>query len=148
MLSGKRIVVGVCGGIATYKTADLVSKLRQAGADVDVILTEHATHFVSALTFAALSQRPVYGDLWEATGEAAARHISLGHEADLLIIAPATANTLARLAHGMADDLLTTVALATSAPLLIAPAMETNMYRHPATQANLQTLVERDRKST
>jgi phosphopantothenoylcysteine decarboxylase/phosphopantothenate--cysteine ligase len=143
MLSSKRIVVGVCGGIATYKVADLVSKLRQAGADIDVILTEHATHFVSALTFAALSQRPVYDDLWEATGEAAARHISLGHEADLLIIAPATANTLARLAYGMADDLLTTVALATTAPLLIAPAMETNMYQHPATQANLRMLVER-----
>lgn len=143
MLAGKRIVIGICGGVAAYKVADLVSKLRQAGADVDVILTEHAERFVSALTFSALSQRPVYSDLWEATGEAAARHIALGREADLLLIAPATANTVARLAHGMADDLLTTVALATSAPLLLAPAMETHMWQHPATQANLRLLEER-----
>src|SRR5579859_3780500 len=120
MLTGKRIVVGVCGGIAAYKVADLVSKLRQAGADVDVIMTEHAERFVSALTFTALNQRPVYGDLWEPTGEAAARHITLGREAELLLIAPATANTIAKLAHGMADDLLTTVALATTAPMLLA----------------------------
>ncbi|HEX8982308.1 MAG TPA: bifunctional phosphopantothenoylcysteine decarboxylase/phosphopantothenate--cysteine ligase CoaBC [Ktedonobacterales bacterium] len=143
MLEGKRIVVGVCGGIAAYKVADLVSKLRQAGAVVDVILTEHAERFVSALTFSALSQRPVYSDLWEPTGEAAARHIELGREADLLLIAPATANTIARLAHGLANDLLTTVALSTTAPLLLAPAMETHMYQHPATQTNLQLLAER-----
>ncbi len=143
MLAGKRIVVGVCGGIAAYKVADLVSKLRQAGADVDVILTEHAERFVSALTFSALSQRPVYGDLWEPTGEAAARHIALGREADLLLVAPATANTIARLGQGMADDLLTTVALATTAPLLLAPAMESHMYQHAATQANLRLLAER-----
>ena len=103
-LEGKRIVVGVCGGIAAYKVADLVSKLRQAGAVVDVVLTAHAEQFVSALTFAAVSQRPVYTNLWEPTGEAAARHISLGREADLLLIAPATANTIARLAQGLADD--------------------------------------------
>ena len=143
MLAGKRVVVGVCGGIAAYKVADLVSKLRQAGADVDVILTEHAERFVSALTFTALSQRPVYGDLWEPTGEAAARHITIGREAELMLIAPATANTIAKLAHGMADDLLTTVALATTAPLLLAPAMETNMYQHSATQANLRLLADR-----
>jgi phosphopantothenoylcysteine decarboxylase / phosphopantothenate---cysteine ligase len=143
MLTGKRIVIGICGGVAAYKVADLVSKLRQAGADVDVILTERAERFVSALTFSALSQRPVYSDLWEATGEAAARHIALGREADLLLIAPATANTIARLAHGMADDLLATVALATAAPLLLAPAMETHMWQHPATQANLRLLGER-----
>ncbi len=143
MLEGKRIVVGVCGGVAAYKVADLVSKLRQAGADVDVILTEHAERFVSALTFSALSQRPVYGDLWEPTGEAAARHITLGREANLLLIAPATANTIAKLAHGIADDLLTTVALATTAPLLLAPTMETHMYQHPSTQANLRLLSER-----
>jgi phosphopantothenoylcysteine decarboxylase/phosphopantothenate--cysteine ligase len=143
MLTGKRIVVGVCGGVAAYKVADLVSKLRQAGADVDVLLTESAERFVSSLTFSALSQRPVYGDLWEPTGEAAARHIALGREADLLLIAPATANTIAKLAHGMADDLLTTVALATTAPLLLAPAMETHMYQHPATQANLRLVAER-----
>lgn len=143
MLDGKRVVVGVCGGIAAYKVADLVSKLRQAGALVDVVLTEHAERFVSALTFSALSQRPVYTTLWEPTGEAAARHIELGRDANLLLIAPATANTIARLAHGAADDMLTTVALATTAPLLIAPAMETHMYQHPATQANLRLLAER-----
>ncbi|HEX9036860.1 MAG TPA: bifunctional phosphopantothenoylcysteine decarboxylase/phosphopantothenate--cysteine ligase CoaBC [Ktedonobacterales bacterium] len=143
MLAGKRIVVGVCGGVAAYKIADLVSKLRQAGADVDVILTEHANQFVSPLTFSAVSQRPVYRDLWETTGEAAARHIALGRDADALVIAPATANTIARLAHGLADDLLTTVALATTAPLLLAPAMETHMWSHPATQANLQLLERR-----
>lgn len=143
MLEGKRIVIGVCGGIAAYKVADLVSKLRQAGALVDVVLTEDAERFVSALTFAALSQRPVYTHLWEPTGAAAARHIELGREADLLLIAPATANTIARLAHGLSDDLLTTVALATTAPLLIAPAMETHMYQHSATQANLRLLAER-----
>lgn len=143
MLAGKRIVVGVCGGIAAYKAADLVSKLRQAGADVDVILTEHAERFVSALTFSALSQRPVYRDLWEPSGETAARHITLGREASLLLIVPATANTIAKLAYGIADDLLTTVALATTAPLLLAPAMETHMYQHPATQANLRLLAER-----
>ncbi len=143
MLEGKHIVVGVCGGIAAYKVADLVSKLCQAGALVDVVLTEHAEQFVSALTFSALSQRPVYTNLWEPTGEAAARHIALGQAADLLLIAPATANTIARLAHGLADDMLTTVALAITAPLLIAPAMESQMYQHPATQANLRLLAER-----
>ena len=143
MLNGKRIVIGVCGGIAAYKAADLVSKLTQAGALVDVILTERAREFVSPLTFSALSQRPVYSDLWEPSGEAAARHIELGHAADLLVIAPATANTLARLAHGLADDMLGAVALASPAPLLLVPAMESHMYEHPATQANLRLLVER-----
>jgi phosphopantothenoylcysteine decarboxylase/phosphopantothenate--cysteine ligase len=143
MLDGKRIVVGVCGGIAAYKVADLVSKLRQTGALVDVVLSEHAEQFVSALTFSALSQRPVYTTLWEPTGAAAARHIELGRGADLLLIAPATANTIARLAHGLADDMLATIALATTAPLLIAPAMESLMFQHPATQANLRLLAER-----
>lgn len=143
MLLGKRIVLGVCGGIAAYKAADLVSKLTQAGAQVDVILTERATQFVTPLTFSALSQRPVYADLWEPTGEAAARHIELGRGADLLLIAPATANTIARLAHGLADDMLSAVALACPAPLLLVPAMESHMYQHPATQANLRLLVER-----
>src|SRR5579875_3088307 len=143
MLEGRRIALGVCGSVAAYKAADLVSKLQQAGALVDVILTERAAEFVRPLTFASLSHRPVYADLWEPTGEAAARHIELGQAAEALIIAPATANTIARLAHGMADDLLTNVALVTSAPLLIAPAMEGHMYTHPATQANLRTLEAR-----
>lgn len=143
MLHGRRIVFGVSGGIAAYKAADVVSKLQQAGALVDVILTARATEFVRPLTFSTLSHRPVYSDLWEPTGEAAARHIELGNAADLLIVAPATANTIAKLAHGMADDVLGAVALATTAPMLLAPAMEHHMYQHPATQANLQTLAER-----
>ncbi len=142
-MQGKRIVLGVCGGIAAYKSADLTSKLQQAGALVDVVLTEHAVAFVQPLTFSSLSHRPVYTNLWEPSGEAAAQHIALGQQADLLVIAPATANTIARLAHGMADDMLTTVALATTAPLLIVPAMEHHMYRHPATQANLRLLEQR-----
>lgn len=140
MMQGKHIVLGVCGGIAAYKAADLTSKLQQAGAMVDVVLTEHATAFVQPLTFSSLSHRPVYTNLWEPSGEAAAQHIALGQQADLLVIAPATANTIARLAHGLADDMLTTVALATIAPLLIVPAMEHHMYYHPATQANLRLL--------
>jgi len=143
MLRGRRIVFGICGGIAAYKAADVVSKLQQGGALVDAILSEHAARFITPLTLSALSQRPVYSDLWEPTGEAAARHIALGREADLLLVAPATANTLARLAHGLADDMLTTVALSSPAPLLLVPAMESHMYGHPATQANLRTLAER-----
>jgi phosphopantothenoylcysteine decarboxylase/phosphopantothenate--cysteine ligase len=142
-MQGKHIVLGVCGGIAAYKAADLTSKLQQAGALVDVILTEHATSFVQPLTFSSLSHRSVYTNLWEPTGEVAAQHIALGLQADLLVIAPATANTIARLAHGLADDMLTTVVLATTSPLLIVPAMEHHMYYHPATQANLRLLEQR-----
>lgn len=142
-MQGKHIVLGVCGGIAAYKAADLTSKLQQAGVLVDVVLTKHASEFVKPLTFSSLSHRPVYTNLWEPSGEAAAQHIALGQQADALVIAPATANTIARLAHGMADDMLTTVALATTSPLLIVPAMEHHMYYHPATQANLRLLEER-----
>jgi phosphopantothenoylcysteine decarboxylase / phosphopantothenate---cysteine ligase len=143
MLRDRRIVYGVTGSIAAYKAADVVSKLQQAGALVDVVLTERAAEFVRPLTFAALSHRPVYADLWEPTGEAAARHIELGAAAELLVVAPATASAIARLAAGLADDMLGAVALATTAPLLLAPAMESHMYAHPATQANLRTLEER-----
>jgi phosphopantothenoylcysteine decarboxylase/phosphopantothenate--cysteine ligase len=143
MLHGRHIVLGVTGGIAAYKAADLVSKLQQAGAIVDVVLTQRAAEFVRPLTFSTLSHRPVYTDLWEPTGDAAARHIALGADAELLVVAPATANTIARLAHGLADDMLGAIALACTAPLLIAPAMEHQMYQHPATQANLRLLQER-----
>jgi phosphopantothenoylcysteine decarboxylase / phosphopantothenate---cysteine ligase len=146
VLRGAHIVVGVSGGIAAYKAVDLVSKLTQAEAIVDVVLTERAREFVTPLTFGALSQRPVWSDLWGPTGaagEAAARHIELGQAAQLLLIAPATADVIARLAHGMADDMLTAIALATTAPLVIAPAMEHHMLAHPATQANLALLAER-----
>lgn len=140
MLLNRRIIVGICGGIASYKAVELVSQLQQAGAQVDVIMTEHAEEFIRPLTFATMSHRPVYSNLWEASGQAAERHIALAEEAELLAIVPATATTIGKLAHGIADNLLTTVALATKAPLLLAPAMYREMYTHPATQANLALL--------
>ncbi|WP_084658950.1 bifunctional phosphopantothenoylcysteine decarboxylase/phosphopantothenate--cysteine ligase CoaBC [Thermogemmatispora onikobensis] len=143
VLVNRRIIVGICGGIACYKAADLVSKLQQAGALVDVIMTERAEEFVRPLTFAALSHRPVYSDLWQAAEHAAELHIELARAAELLAVVPATANTIAKLAHGITDNLLTAVALATRAPLLLAPAMDAEMYEHPATQANLTLLRER-----
>ncbi|HVU69612.1 MAG TPA: bifunctional phosphopantothenoylcysteine decarboxylase/phosphopantothenate--cysteine ligase CoaBC [Ktedonobacteraceae bacterium] len=143
MLANRRVIVGVSGGIASYKAVELVSRLQQAGALVDVILTEHAEEFVRPLTFSTMSHRPVYSDLWEPSGKAAETHIELGEEAELLAVVPATANTIAKLAHGIADNMLTAVALATRAPLLLAPAMHHQMYTHPATQANLALLRER-----
>ena len=143
MLQGKRIVLGVTGGIAAYKVADLASKLTQAGALVDVIMTAGAQRFVTPLTFQAITKRPVRTDIYadwlgEDTG-----HVGLAHNADLLVVAPATAHTLARMALGLADDLLCAVYLATRAPVLLVPAMESGMYMHPATQANLETLRQR-----
>ena len=143
MLLNKRILVGICGGIASYKAVELVSRLQQAGVLVDVIMSERADEFVRPLTFSSLSHRPVYSDLWEPSGRAAETHIALAESAELLVVVPATANTIAKLAHGVADNLLTTVALATKAPLLLAPAMHHNMYTHPATQANIALLRER-----
>ena len=140
MLLNRRIIVGICGGIASYKAVELISQLQQAGAQVDVIMTEHAEEFIRPLTFATMSHRPVYSNLWEASGQAAERHIALAEEAELLAIVPATATTIGKLAYGIADNLLTTVALATKAPLLLAPAMYREMYTHPATQANLALL--------
>jgi len=143
VLLNKRILVGICGGIASYKAVELVSRLQQAGALVDVIMSERADEFVRPLTFSSLSHRPVYSDLWEPSGKAAETHIALAEEAELLVVVPATANTIAKLAHGVADNMLTAVALATKAPLLLAPAMHQNMYTHPATQANIAMLRER-----
>ena len=143
MLLNRRILVGICGGIASYKAVELVSRLQQAGAIVDVIMSERAEEFVRPLTFSTVSHRPVYTDLWEPSGRAAETHIALGEEAELLVVIPATANTLAKLAHGIADNMLTAVALATQAPLLLAPAMHHHMYTHAATQANLALLRER-----
>src|SRR5205807_5024098 len=143
MLLNRHIVVGICGGIASYKAVDLVSQLQQAGALVDVIMTEHAEEFIRPLTFATMSHRPVYSNLWEPSRQAAEIHIALAEEAELLAIVPATANTIAKLANGMADTMLTAVALATKAPLFLAPAMYKEMYTHPATQANLSLLRER-----
>lgn len=135
-----RVIVGICGGIASYKAVELVSRLQQAGALVDVIMSERAEEFVRPLTFSTMSHRPVYSDLWEPSGKAAETHIALAEEADLLAIVPTTANTIAKLAYGIADNMLTAVALATKAPMLLAPAMHHNMYTHPATQANLEVL--------
>jgi phosphopantothenoylcysteine decarboxylase/phosphopantothenate--cysteine ligase len=143
VLLNKRILVGICSGIACYKAVELVSRLQQAGALVDVIMSERADEFVRPLTFSTLSHRPVYSDLWEPSGRAAETHIALAEEADILVVVPATANTLAKLANGIADNMLTAVALATKAPLLLAPAMHQNMYTHTATQANLALLRER-----
>jgi len=143
MLSSKRILLGVTGSIACYKSADLASKLTQLGAAVDVVLTSAALNFVSPLTFQSVTGRRAYVDanLWGLEGHVL--HVSLGKQADLLAIAPATANTLAKLASGQADNLLTLAALSSTAPLLLAPAMDGGMYGHPATQANLKTLKER-----
>jgi len=143
VLLNRHILVGICGGIASYKAVELVSRLQQAGALVDVIMSEHAEEFVRPLTFSTMSHRPVYSDLWEPSGRAAETHIALAQEAELLAVIPATANTIAKLAHGMADNMLTAVALATKAPLLLAPAMHQHMYTHVATQANLALLRER-----
>jgi len=142
-LEGRSIVFGVSGGIAAYKAADLASRLTQQGALVDVILTEGAANMVSAITFAALTHRPVHERMFEIPADMRIGHIDLATRADLMLVAPATANTIAKLAHGISDNLLTATALATTAPLVIAPAMNVNMYRHPATQENIQQLRER-----
>jgi phosphopantothenoylcysteine decarboxylase/phosphopantothenate--cysteine ligase len=142
-LAGARIVVGVSGGIACYKAVELVRQLMTAGAVVDVVMTAAATRFVQPLTFQSLTHRRVALDVWEPWEGEAHGHVSLGEQAELLIVAPATANTIARLAAGLADDMLTITALASAAPLLVAPAMDRLMYTHPATQANLRTLAER-----
>lgn len=134
------MIVGVAGGIAAYKTPDLVRRLRDAGAEVQVVTTAGAERFVAALTFQAVSGRPVRADLWDRDAEAAMGHIELARWAELILIAPATADLMARLAAGMADDLLTTLCLASSAPVAIAPAMNHLMWDHPATQANVATL--------
>ena len=136
----KRIVLGVTGSIAAYKAADLASKLAQAGAQVDTILTAGAQHFVTPLTFQSVTGRRAHGDVDLWGSEAHVLHVGLAHGADLVVIAPATANTLAKLAHGQADNLLTVTALAATCPLLVAPAMDGGMFDHPATQANLAQL--------
>src|ERR1700710_1419299 len=139
-MQGKRILLGVTGGIAAYKSPDLVRRLREQGAEVQVVMTAAAREFVTAASFQAVSGRPVRSTLWDAAAEAAMGHIELARWADLVLIAPATANTLAKLAHGIADDLVSTLCLATTAPLCVAPAMNHRMWSHPATQANLAVL--------
>ena len=142
-LDGKRILLGVTGGIAAYKSADLMRRLRDAGAEVRVVMTAGAQEFVRPLTFQAVSGNPVHTSLLDPDAEAAMGHIELARWADVVLIAPASADVLARLAHGLADDLLTTLCLATDARVAVAPAMNRLMWAHPATQANVRTLTER-----
>ncbi len=142
-LVNKRIVVGITGGIAAYKAAELVRRLKDAGAEVRVVMTPAATEFITPLTLQALSGRPVHVHLLDASEESAMGHIALARWADAVVVAPATADFMAKLAHGRADDLLSTLCLASRAPLLLAPAMNTVMWEHPATQANARLLRER-----
>jgi len=139
-LQGKRIVLGVTGGIAAYKAAELVRLLGKHGADVQVAMTAAATHFVTATTFQALSGKPVFTDQWDARMPNAMAHIDLSRQADLILVAPASADFLARAAHGLADDLLATMVLARDCPLLVAPAMNRQMWGSPATQRNVAQL--------
>lgn len=139
-LQGQRVLLCVCGGIAAYKAADLVRRLRDAGAEVRVAMTENAQRFVGAQTFQALSGQPVRSSLWDAQAEAAMGHLELARWAQRIVVAPATANTLAKLAQGFADDLVSTLCLASTAPLAACPAMNHVMWKHPATQANIATL--------
>ena len=142
-LAATRVLLGVSGGIAAYKAAELVRRLREAGAEVRVVMTDGAQHFVTPLTFQALSGNPVRTSLWDEGAEAAMGHIELARWANRILVAPATANVIARLAGGMADDLLTTLCLASAAPLAIAPAMNQQMWAHAATRANIATLYSR-----
>jgi phosphopantothenoylcysteine decarboxylase/phosphopantothenate--cysteine ligase len=142
-LAGRRVVLGVCGSIASFKAAQLCSTLVQAGAEVDVVLTEAAQRFLTPLTFQSLTRRPVYADLYDFTPDLSSAHVALGAAADALLVCPATATTLSRLARGSAEDILSCTALATKAPLVIAPAMNVTMWEHPATQANVAALRER-----
>ena len=146
VLRGKFVVLGVTGSIAVYKVVELARRMTQAGATVQVVMTPGATQFVQPLTFQALTYRPVEIEMFGTFDDHASGHVAMGQQADVIVIAPATAHTLARLAHGLADDLIGTTVLASGAPLVIAPAMETHMWANPATQANVETL--RDRGAT
>jgi phosphopantothenoylcysteine decarboxylase/phosphopantothenate--cysteine ligase len=143
VLHGKRILLIISGGIAAYKSLDLIRRLRGRGAAVRCILTEGGAQFVTPLSVAALSEDTVYRDLFSLTTEAEMGHIRLSREADLLLVAPASADLMARMTHGRADDLAATTLLATDKPVMIAPAMNVRMWQHPATQANLETLRSR-----
>jgi phosphopantothenoylcysteine decarboxylase / phosphopantothenate---cysteine ligase len=147
MLTGKKILLGVCGGIAAYKMCTVVRLLKKAGAEVRVVMTPAATHFVAPLTFSTLTQEEVLVSLWpdsaHASTAAGVRHIDLGLWADVMVIAPATANTIAKLAHGFSDTALTSIALALRAPMIVAPAMDVDMYEHPAVSQNLAVLRQR-----
>ena len=143
MLKGKKIVLGVTGGIAIYKVVDLVSKLRKQGAEVRVMMTEHAVQFVTPLLFQEISGHKVASTMWSGNDEFNVEHIALAEWADLFLVAPATANILAKMAVGLADELVSTVLLAAKKPIIVCPAMNTGMLENAATQANLQTLRRR-----
>lgn len=143
MLKNKTIVLGITGGIAAYKAADLASKLVQAGAKVEVVMTDAATKFITPLTLRNITGRPVVTDMFEPASERSIEHIALAEAADLVVIAPATANTIAKLACGISDNMLTCIVLATKAPVILAPAMNDNMYQNPITQENLARLKKR-----
>jgi len=143
MLTGKTVVLGVCGGIAAYKALEIVSRLIKLGAEVHVIMTEAATRFVTPLTFREISGKPVHTTMWEEPKTWNVEHIALARRADLFVIAPATANMIGKMANGIADDFLSTTVMATPAPVLLFPAMNTQMYLNPATQANVVTLRNR-----
>jgi phosphopantothenoylcysteine decarboxylase/phosphopantothenate--cysteine ligase len=141
VLAGRRVLLGVSGGIAAYKSAYLARLFADSGAQIQVVMTPAATRFVGPDTFAALTRRPVHSEVFERTE--AVLHVRLAHEADVAVVAPATANVLAKLALGLADDLLTSTLLEATCPLVVAPAMHTGMWEHPATQANIRTLTQR-----
>ena len=143
VLQGRNVALGITGSIAAYKAADLASKLTQAGAHVDALMTEAATRFVTPLTLRSITGRPVFLDMFDPSTELAEEHVEIARRADAVIVAPASATTIAKLAHGLADDMVTLTVLATKAPVLIAPAMDGQMFEHAATQANLETLRER-----
>ena len=141
--SGKTILLGVTGSIAAFKAADIASQLVKLGHQVNVIMTDEAQEFITPLTLQTLSRQPVITRLSDEEGSWQPGHIQLADKADLLLIAPATANVIAKLAHGLADDALSSIALAVRAPVLIAPAMNGNMWQHPATESNVTTLSDR-----
>jgi len=140
---GKCVVLGITGGIAAYKAAEVVSRLGKAGVDVYCIMTRHAQEFITPLTLETLSKHPVVTDMFDREAPWEVEHISLAQRADVFAIAPATANILAKMAHGIADDMLSTTVMATRAPIVVAPAMNTGMWTHPATQENMETLRRR-----
>src|SRR5712692_929194 len=143
VLTGKRVTLGVTGSIAAFKAAGLASALHQAGAIVDVAMTPDAQRFIQPLSFQAITHRPVFADLWAPGMETDIAHVTLGRESEVIVVAPATANTLAKLAHGLADDPVSVTILAARCPVVVAPAMDAGMFTHPATAANVATLSER-----
>src|SRR3982075_2745484 len=143
VLAGKRGTLGVTGSIAAFKAVALASALHQAGAIVDVAMTPDAQRFIQPLSFQAITHRPVFADLWAPGMETDIAHVTLGRESDVILIAPATANMLAKLAHGLADDPVSVTVLAARCPVIVAPAMDAGMFTHPATAANVTLLRQR-----